>query len=83
MTQFQKKEKINLEVIVHEKTLEKTMAMQIFLTPICGVDPLHTLYSVFLKHCMQNCYPSAGDIFHSNFSPLLRFKSLSTECTNW
>lgn len=41
-----KKEKINLEVIVHEKTLEKTMAMQILLTPICGVDPLHILYSV-------------------------------------
>lgn len=41
-----KKEKINLEVIVHEKTLEKTMAMQILLAPICGVDSLHTLYCV-------------------------------------
>lgn len=49
-----KKEKINLEVMVHEKTAEKTMAMLIFLTPICSDDPVHTLHSVFLKCTMQH-----------------------------
>lgn len=54
VTQFQKKEKINLGVTVHEKTAEKTTSMLIFLTPICSDDPVHTLYSVFLKCTTQN-----------------------------
>lgn len=49
-----KKEKINLGVIVYEETAEKTMPMLIFLTPICSDDPVHTLYSVFLKCTTQN-----------------------------
>lgn len=54
VTQFQKKEKINLGVIVHEKAAEKTTAMLIFLNPICSDDPIHTLYYVFLKCAKQN-----------------------------
>lgn len=49
-----KREKINLGVIVHEKTAEKTMPMQICLTPICSVDPLHTLYSFY--HSTANMF---------------------------
>lgn len=43
VTQFQKKEKINLGVIVHVKTAVKTMAMLIYLTPICSDDPFYTV----------------------------------------